>query len=255
MRTRVRTRGARSAQGAMNTTRNLASDCLTSPNSGGQTICVDRDDMDYLEGIGPATFSYLNEVYLLSSRTFALAIHVWKKFISVRYHVGKPRMGAAKLFRSGSPNACCACYVLCCKFVETQVPRIEEIALFFGDNVTATAIRHHELQILQDVGWDVNIMTAVDALHTIMAYAPPCLQALNQKAELYVKVGYCEATLSNYPLAVIAVGSLLAASCDEFTTIARVDSPCLRFVPEHLITAECVVWCNSLRSWMHRCGR
>ena len=255
MRIRVRTRGARRAQGAMNTTWNPIPDCLTSPNSGGQTICVDRDDMDYLEGIGPATFSYLNEVYLLSSRTFALAIHVWKKFISVRYHVGKPRMGGAKLFRSGSPNACCACYVLCCKFVETHTPRIEDVAAFFGDTVTATAIRHHEMQILQDVGWDLNITTAVDALHTIMTCAPPCLQALSERAELYVKVGYCDRTLSNFPLPVIAVGSLLAASCDEFNTVARVDSPYLRFVPGHLITAECVLWCNSLRNWMRRCGR
>lgn len=255
MRIRAGTCGARRAQGAMNTTRNLVLDCLTSPDLGGTTICVDRDDMDYLEGIGPATFAYLNEVYLLSSRSFALAIHVWKKIIAVRYHVGKPRMGEAKLFRSALPNAACACYVLCCKFVETHIVRIEEIASFFGDNVTATAIRHQELQILQDVCWDVNITTAVDALHTIMTFAPPCLQALNEKAELYVKVGYCDPTLSNYPLSVIAVGSLLAASCDEFNTVARVDSPYLRFVPEQLITAECVLWCNSLRNWMRLCGR
>lgn len=255
MRIRVRTCGPCRAQGAMNTTWNSVLDCLTSPDPGGKTICVDQDDMDFLEGLGPATFSFLNEIYLLSSRTFALAIHVWKKFIAVRYHVGKPRMGQVQLLKTGLPNVSCACYVLCCKFVETHIPRIEDVAAFFGDNVTATAIRHHELQILQDVGWDVNITTAVDVLHAIMTCAPPCLQALSQRAELYVNVGYCDTTLSNFPLPVIAVGSLLAASCDEFNTVARVDSPHLRFVPEHLMTAECLLWCNSLRDWKRQCGR
>ncbi|KAJ1496508.1 hypothetical protein T484DRAFT_2085002 [Baffinella frigidus] len=174
--------------------------------------------------------------YDVSSNTLTLAVGILDKFLEGRLSAIDSAVAHGKAGEEIAlevEDTCrveipVAVFLIACKFREWSSPRLLDLAELNPQPCTTAHLREAENFILQQLKWDVDVLTATDVLALLLSFAPKeVATVLRGATDKYIEVGYCSRKVSAFGAGVLAITALRMA-CDEL----GLDAAVLDFVPD-----------------------
>ena len=127
-----------------------------------------------------------------------------------------------------------ACFVIACKSVETFSPRLVDVACICDGECSAQQIRDAENQVLAELSFDINDITAVDLVHRLLGFASPDRAAqLRHKAEKLLMIAYGRSSVG---VSYRRIGDLAVGCLIKICSMPEFGDDIHEFVPSFMIT-------------------
>lgn len=210
-----------------------------------------RHHLNRKRDLGLAAMVMVSNAFNTSTRTFVLAVYIFDRLLDKTITVvqGKdvPLNAQHNLNTKTQAEIPLACFLMACKFCETEAPCLADIiAAIGGCCCSVQQLREAENNILACLHWDIDSLTALDLLHTLLRFpTPQRAQQIESKVEIAVKIACCSRSTSTRKPAVLAVGVLLNA-CEQ----QDLGEDYLNFVPKFLLTDEARLCAQQLKTFI-----
>lgn len=164
------------------------------------TLTMDKEHFNRTRDLGLAMLVMVSDAFDTSTRTLVLAVSIFDRFLdlTIKVPTGTVEVPLATQHDPDTPEQAAktplACFVMACKFCETDAPCLADVIAAIGNRCTVQELREAENSILACLHWDIDSLTG-----ETLKLSPPCsavqvvllASPVAPSAALHMPIGCC----------------------------------------------------------------